>query len=170
MEEREAAAPAHGAARPGPACSWSLRPSWLCPRWLQDCFVRRRLGTRQGVGVRGRISSFPSQQGWGSAIPRVYVRLPLPLPHPTRDRERVQMQGGRKPATSAKRKASIIWAELSLPLPWDISGRQRPLTWGEEKRRPQGDRSRKQHGTELSWCLVEVLFFPITMPLMLFKR
>lgn len=49
------------------------------------------------------------------------------------------MQGGRKPATSAKRKASIIWAELSLPLPWDISGRQRPLTWGEEKRRPQGD-------------------------------
>lgn len=35
---------------------------------------------------------------------------------------------------------------------------------------PSPRRSRKQHGTELSWCLVEVLFFPITMPLMLFKR
>lgn len=41
-------------------------------------------------------------------------------------RERVQAEGGRKPP--------IIWAELSLPLPWESSGSPRLLTWGEERR------------------------------------
>lgn len=85
--------------------------------------------------------------GRGEGLSRA---LPPPVPQPRRARGGARRTGeeARTAASPAGRKASIIRAELSRPLSWEISGHQRPLTRGEEEMRPTW---RSRGPAQLSW-------------------
>ena len=86
--------PLAGAANPGP------KTPLVLPLRLQDCSLRRQMGTRKGVGRQGRVSGFPSLQGGPCSDFPKCVRRSSPSPAPRRGcegsrwrREEAQKEG-----------------------------------------------------------------------------